>query len=312
MNEGFVGWGLWSTYVKALSVYLHQQQMIPEDRLAMLFQDVFALPISATCLANYSTDFAEKIQPLLAVIAEQLRTAEVKHVDESGLRVAAKLHWTHVLSDSYWTYYRVSEKRGDVPQNLIGILIHDHFKSYYKLTGVTHGLCGAHHLRELKGLATIEKESWAKDMFALLQSACHQVNQGLIAPLSAAQIERDYDCIVKQGVIFHEQQTPLQQALKGRKKRRTGHNLVLRLRDYKDDALRFLYHANVPFTNNQAEQDVRMIKVKQKISGGFRTLEGAQAFAATRSYLSTMRKQCVNLFEAIMSPCHTNFTRYSG
>jgi transposase len=294
--------------IKALSVYLHQQQMIPEDRLEVLFQDVFSLPVSATTLANNSHAFAEQIAPLTQVIAQTLRTAPVKHLDESGVRVAAKLHWLHVLSNSQWTYYRVAEKRGDIPQGLTGTLVHDHFKPYYRLDNVTHALCGAHHLRELKALEEIEKEPWAKRMSRLLRGACHQANQGAVPAARVARIERLYDSIVLRGISFHEAQTSLTRGLRGRQKRRTGHNLAIRLRDYKDDALRFLFHSNVPFTNNQAEQDVRMIKVKQKISGGFRTLSGAQIFASTRTFLSSMRKQGVNLFQAILNPGLPNFS----
>lgn len=292
--------------IKALSTYLHQQQMIPEDRLEMLFQDVFSLSISATTIANNSIAFAENVAPLTHMILENLRCAPVKNLDESGLRVAAKLHWLHVMSNNEWTYYRVAEKRGDIPQGLVGTVMHDHFKPYYRLSDVTHALCGAHHLRELKGLEDIEKEPWAARMSRLLKLACHLTHQGAPSAARVARIERAYDGIVEQGLAFHEAQTPLTRGLRGRQKRRTGHNLLIRLRDYKDDALRFLSDANVPFTNNQAEQDVRMIKVKQKISGGFRTLSGAQIFATTRSFLSTMRKQGVNLFQAILNPCNHN------
>lgn len=288
--------------IKALSVYLHQQQMIPEDRLADLFQDVFALPISTATLTNYSSAFAQKITPLTEQIWETLRTAAVKNLDESGLRVEAKLHWVHVMSNDEWTHYRVTQKRGNMPQGLTGNVVHDHFKPYYKLDDVTHSLCGAHHLRELKGIVEIEKESWAKLMSRLLKLACHLVNQGAMPAARVVRIERIYDNIVLQGLSFHEKQTPLSSGQRGRQKRRPGHNLLIRLRDYKQDALRFLSNPDVPFTNNQAEQDIRMIKVKQKISGGFRTLSGAQMFATTRSFLSTMRKQGVNLFQAIQHP----------
>lgn len=287
--------------VQAMAVYLHQQQMIPEDRLSQAFQDIFGLSISATSIANMSSAFAEKITPLVQVIAEKLRTTAVSHMDESGLRVA-KLHWIHVHCDSQWTHYRVTEKRGDVTQGVTGIVVHDHFKSYYKLDGVTHALCGAHHLRELKGLIEIEKEPWAIRMSRLLKMGCHQVNNNTLNPARAKRLERIYDHLVLQGLAFHEQQTPLARGKRGRQKHRVGHNLAIRLRDYKADALRFIFNPDVPFTNNQAEQDVRMIKVKQKISGGFRTLAGAQIFATTRSYFSTMRKQSVNLFHAIMFP----------
>jgi transposase len=287
--------------IQAMSVYLHQQQMIPEDRLAQAFQDLFGLSISATSIANISSAFAEKITPLVQIIAQNLRTAPVSHMDESGLRVT-KLHWIHVHCDSQWTHYRVTEKRGDVTQGVTGIVMHDHFKSYYKLGAVMHALCGAHHLRELKGLIEIEKEPWATQMSRLLKIACHQVNNKTLSPMRVKRIERIYDQIVLQGLAFHEKQTPLARGTRGRQKHRMGHNLAIRLRDYKDDALRFIFNLDVPFTNNQAEQDIRMIKVKQKISGGFRTLAGAQIFATTRSYFSTMRKQSVNLFHAIMFP----------
>ena len=145
-------------------------------------------------------------------------------------------------------------------------------------------------------------------MSRLLKLACHLANQGTTSAARVARIERIYDSIVNQGLSFHEKQAPLKRGLRGRQKRRPGHNLVIRLRDYKDDALRFLSHPNVPFTNNQAEQDVRMIKIKQKISGGFRTLSGAQIFATTRTFFSTMRKQGVNLFQAILNPLPPNFS----
>ena len=288
--------------VRGLSVYLHEQQLIPEDRLVVLFQDVFDLSVSAATLVNYSATFAQTITPLTGKIEQTLQSATVKNLDESGLRVAAKLHWMHVMSNDQWTHYRISPKRGDLPQGLSGHVVHDHFKPYYTLAGVTHALCGAHHLRELKGIAEIEKEAWAKQMARLLKLACHCVNHKRMPATRVARITRCYDTIVAQGLTFHEQQPPLTSGRRGRKKRRPGHNLLIRLRDYKHDALRFLINSDVPFTNNQAEQDIRMIKVKQKISGGFRTLSGAEIFASVRSFLSTMRKQRVNLFRAILNP----------
>jgi transposase len=289
--------------VKALSVYLHQQQMIPEDRLAIVFQDIFSLPISATTVANISTSFAEKVAPHVEAIAENLRNAQVKHLDESGLRVAEKLEWLHVMSNSEWTHYRVSPKRGDIPENLKGVAVHDFFKSYLTLDNVTHGLCNAHHLRELKALCEFEKEPWAQDMSGLLKFACHTSKQETVSLLRQHRIVRLYDRIIDRGLRFHEAMPPLPQTGKrGRKKHRTGHNLLMRLRDHKDAALRFLFDANVPFTNNQAEQDIRMIKVKQKISGGFRGSSGANDFATIRSFLSSMRKQGINLFRAITDP----------
>jgi transposase len=294
--------------VKALAVYLQQQQMIPEDRLEALFDDLFSLPISATTLVNISQRFEKEVTPFAETVLGHLRHAPVKNLDETGLRVEQKLHWLHVISNHQCTHYRVAKKRGAIPAGLKGTVVHDHFKPYYTLEGVVHGLCGAHHLRELKGLEEIEKEPWAKKMRRALKLACHVSRQGAVTAARRERIRRVYDGIVAEGLAFHEALAPLDtKARRGRKKHRIGHNLVIRLRDYKDDALRFLSDPNVPFTNNQAEQDVRMMKVKQKISGGFRTLPGAQTFATIRTFLSTMRKQGVNLFQAILNPRRSPF-----
>jgi transposase len=292
----------YGTRVKAFAVYLQHQQMIPEDRLETLFDDLFSLPISATTLVAIGQRFEQEVAPFAASVLTHLRDAPVKHLDETGFRVAKKLHWLHVIGNRQYTYYRVAEKRGDIPRDLKGTVVHDHFKPYYTLQDVVHGLCGAHHLRELKGLAQIEKESWAGKMGRLLKLACHVTGPGVLTATRMERIGRVYDGLVAEGLAFHEALAPLDtKAGRGRKKRRTGHNLLLRLRDYKDDVLRFLSDHDVPFTNNQAEQDVRMMKVKQKISGGFRTLPGAQTFATIRTFLSTMRKQGINLFQAILN-----------
>lgn len=285
--------------VRALAVYLHQQQMIPEDRLQILFKDIFALSITSATLVNQSVKFSEKIRPLTELIYKKLCKAKIKNLDESGLRVATKLHWLHVMSNDKFTHYQVVKKRGDIPRDLSGVIVHDHFKPYYTLKNVRHALCNAHHLRELKNL---EYEPWAKAMSKLLKFACHQRNKGSLLLKSIERIHRIYYRIIDAGLAFHENQPSLIQKSLGSKKRRPGHNLLLRLLTYTKDVLRFLWQKDVPFTNNQAEQDIRMIKVKQKISGCFQTIAGAEVFAITRSFLSTMRKLGVNLFAAIMNP----------
>ena len=175
--------------------------------------------------------------------------------------------------------------------------MHDHWKPYYTLTGVLHALCNAHHLRELKALVEIEKEDWARRMQRLLRRACHVVNLAReqdvpLKPGLIALIERGYDAIVADGLAFHEAQPALTKTRpRGRPPRRVGHNLLLRLSTHKQDVLRFLADPRVPFTNNLAERDGRMMKLRQKISGGFRSEDGANDFAVIRSVLSTARKQ---------------------
>ena len=179
------------------------------------------------------------------------------------------------------------------------------------MQGVRHALCNAHHLRELKALVEIEKEEWARKMQRLLRRACHVTNRArergiLMKPRVIESFERHYDIIIAEGLLFHEAQAPLVCTMikgggkpRGRTPRRTGHNLLLRLATRKEDTLRFLHNATVPFTNNQAERDGRMMKLRQKISGGFRSLEGAMDFALIRSFVSTARKQDWNIIDAL-------------
>jgi transposase len=175
------------------------------------------------------------------------------------------------------------------------------------MAGVLHALCNAHHLRELKALVEIEKEDWARKMQRLLRRACHATNlareRGVpLKPTLIALIERCYDGILAEGLAFHEAQPALAKVKRrGRPRRRVGHNLLIRLSTRKLDVLRFLTDPRVPFTNNLAERDGRMMKLRQKISGGFRSEDGAKDFAVIRSVLSTARKQGWNMLQTLTS-----------
>ena len=202
---------------------------------------------------------------------------------------------------------------GGLLAGVVGIVVHDHWKPYYTMQGVVHALCNAHHLRELKALVEIEKEDWARKMQQLLRRACHAANlareRGIpLKPPLIACFERRYDAILAEGLAFHGAQAPLACAAsksgrkrRGRAPRRTGHNLLSRFAIRKADTLRFLHDPSVPFTNNEAERDGRMMKLRQKISGGFRSMEGAVDFAIIRSFVSTARKQGWNLIDALSS-----------
>ncbi len=206
------------------------------------------------------------------------------------------------------THYRVSEKRGALwPTLQGGVIVHDHFKRYFTLKGVAHALCNAHHLRALKALMDIEKAPWATKLSRLLVTAVRAVRQAVQQGQSAVaeRISRRsvtvYDAIVLRGLACHAQQPALgrRPGARGRSAKRPGHNLLVRLRDFKTEVLRFLFDFAAPFTNNQAEQDIRMMKVKMKISGGFRTQAGAETFATLRSVLSTTRKRGWNLLKTL-------------
>ena len=298
--------------IKAAAIYLNAQQLIPEDRVAEVMNDLFgAKGLCSASVVAWGTAKAEALKPFVDYISKLLDTAPVRHLDETGFRIGGKTQWLHVLSTPLLTHYRACEKRGSIPQTLQGgVIVHDHFKPYYTLAGLRHALCNAHHLRELKALIEIEKEPWALKMFRLLLKACNAVATAK-ASGAVALVERIkrrilslYDAIVMRGWLFHEQLPPLVKTLepRGKRARRPGFNLLFRLRDFKKDILRFLEDFAVPFTNNQAEQDIRMMKVKMKISGGFRTKAGADTFATLRSGLSTARKQGWNILSSLLSP----------
>jgi transposase len=293
--------------IAALVVYLQAWHFVPEDRLAELMRDVFGADLSTATIAALAQRKAEQWSELADHIGEQVKQAAVKHMDETGLRIAGVLQWLHVASTALLTFYRVSSKRGAMLENVIGIVVHDFWRPYFTLTGVLHALCNEHHLRELKALVEIEKEPWALAMFRFLRHACHAANlaRRRKKPLNPAFLDwlfARYDRIVAQGLAFHENQKPLEATgskKRGPVRRRAGHNLLLRLQGHKEDALRFLTNQDVPFTNNQAERDVRMMKLRQKISGCFRTEKGAQTFATLRTVLSTARKQEWNILVSI-------------
>jgi len=246
---------------------------------------------------------ARDLERVYAQIGARVATAKVRHVDETGLRIAGKLRWLHTTSSEAFTFYRAGEARGAIPRELKGgVVVHDHFLPYYRLKGIVHALGNAHHLRELKGLIAFDGEAWAEQMRGVLLDANAAVRKARAAGAKAlapdqvkAFVARFRDAI-RLGFAFHRglPKLPRRPKARGRLKQRPGLNLLLRLKKFKDATLRFLTDFDVPFTNNLAEQDLRMMKVKMKISGAFRTLLGAQHFACLRSVVSTARKHGCN------------------
>ena len=288
--------------------YLLNAQFVPEKRLAELMSDLFAVKLSTATIAAMGRRTARRFEAFLDHVAETIRTAApVKHLDETGIRIAAKTRWLHVLCTPLLTVLRIGTGRGDVDKDLEGILIHDDYASYFTLKGVRHGACNAHHLRELQALIEIEKEDWARSMHRLLGRAhraarfAHRNDRDVPASL-VARISRAWDQILDRAVAFHEAQPTLQTGKRGRRKRRIGHNLALRLQKNKEGCLRFLTDPRIPFTNNEAERDLRMAKLRQKISGGFRSLQGACDFAILRAVIATARKQGWNVLETLAHP----------
>lgn len=290
--------------VKAFAIYLQNQHFLPEARLQTIFKDIFNLPIGCATLSNFSAGLSLQLSDFLELVNNGLYRAKIKHLDETGLKIEKKQQWLHVASTGKLTKYRLSKSRGEIPDKMLGTVVHDHWKSYFSIKYANHAMCNVHILRELAGIMEENKETWAKRMYRLLRLACH-IKNGYPRGIPRKWIDfftKNYFQIVNQGIRYHETLPPLVQKKKhGIPKRRVGHNLLLRLEHYSDETLRFLHDPNVPFTNNQAEQDLRMMKVKQKISGCFRSFGGADTFCRVRSFLSTARKQGWNILNSIVN-----------
>ena len=273
--DGVTGPVQYGGRIGAMVVYLSHYQLLPEDRLAALMKDLFGAGLSAASIARMGRNSAESVQGVVGTIRELVKSAPVKHMDETGFRVAGRGQWLHVASTALLTFYRVSPRRGSLLGGVGGIVVHDHWKPYFTMEGVRHALCNAHHLRELQALVEIEKEDWAGKMQRLLRRACHAVNlareRGVaLKPSLVSRFRRCWDAITAEGIAFHEAQPPLapkpvegKARRRGRKPRRVGHNLLRRLQARKEDALRFL--TNFAVAVQQFDRQFQEIQVHYKL-----------------------------------------------
>jgi transposase len=298
--------------IKAHAVYLSQYQLLPYKRIEEYFSDQLNIPISAGALFNFNQKASDLIEKTGAEnqIKAALRASPVLHVDETGVNINGKRRWLHCASSLTWTYFHAHDKRGkeamdaaEILPCFTGILCHDHWKPYYRYILCEHSLCNAHHLRELERAWEQDKQKWANEMRALLTKLCQDVkdNDGKLTPESAHVAREQYREILFEGDKEcpppNEEDRPAGQ--RGRLKRTKARAVLERLREFENDALRFIEIKDVPFTNNQGENDIRMTKVHQKISGCFRSQNGADMFCLLRSYISSCRKQDVSASEAL-------------
>ena len=296
--------------LKAHAVYMSQYQLIPYKRIQEYFEGQIGIPLSEGSIYNFNREAYESLEPFDVRAREELTKSEVMHVDETGINKNGDRYWLHSASNSLWTYFFPHERRGTEAINSIGILpefrgilCHDHLKSYYTYSNCMHALCNAHHLRELEGVWEDDnKQEWAKEMKALLKEINRATSDagGILGTDESEKYRQRYRTILQNAEA--ESSPPDETNRKGKRgrvRRTKARNLLERLRKYEGDVLRFMDNKNVPFTNNLAENDIRMTKVQQKISGCFRSLERAKIFCRIRSYLSTCRKQGVNLSRAL-------------
>jgi transposase len=299
--------------VKTWATYFQTEHFVPVARTAQIIEDLTGQRVAEATLMKAVSECAAAIAPATAAIQAQLQAAPVVRFDESGLRVQGQLQWLHVASTESLTHYTVHGQRGQAGMDAAGLLpgftgraVHDHWKSYFTYTECDHALCNAHHLRELKFIHQQYEQPWAPTLSHLLvemKTAVETAQAAGQTALPAAVItglEARYQVVLNDGYQHNPHPPPpTGKKKRGRPAQPPPLNLLDRLRDFQAETLAFLHDFQVPFDNNQAERDVRMIKVKQKVSGGFRTTEGAQPFAQIRGYLSTARKQAVSVFAVI-------------
>jgi len=289
--------------IQAQATYLTMYQLLPLKRSGELFRDFYGHAPSEAMLLGAIEQVHEQVQPTLDAIYAQLVETDVLHHDETGMRVEGKLQWLHVSSTEQLTYYAVHPKRGQQAMRAIGILpqfkgvsLHDGWASYFQFAGCSHALCNAHHLRELRFVEEQYQQIWASEMIQLLRDAKQEVadcadDQSSLTPERIHYYHQRYNPLLKQGFKANPIPDTLPPKKRGRKKQTPPRNLLDRLQRYQHATLAFISDFRIPFDNNLAERDVRMMKVKQKISGTFRTQHGADMFCDIRSYISTVRKQ---------------------
>src|SRR5450631_3317166 len=294
-------------HVQAMAVYLSQFQLLPLGRTCEALQDLYHCQVSQATVVSWIAKAATQLEPTIEHLKTALIASSLQHADETGIRIKGLLHWVHVNATRWLTLYSWHRKRGKAALEAIGIwpqfrgrAMHDRWVSYDQYA-CAHSLCGAHLLRDCVYVAEQEKEPWAQQMFDHLLIMAKTAEQWRVQGATSIPKEvRDpllaqYFAILASGFATHAVQAPptsktLPKKI-GRKKQEASKNLLDVLLKRADHILYFLDDLSVPFTNNLAERDLRMIKVHQKISGTFRSAEGATAFCVIRSYLSTMRKQ---------------------
>lgn len=299
----------YGNYLRSIAVYFRNYQLIPLERASELFSDLFNVPLCEGTIIAASERCEKALQGFDEWIIAKLMESRVVHYDETGANIGGSLHWIHTAGTSLLTKYFAHKRRGSAAIDEFGILpvftgraVHDHLPVYFKYS-CDHALCNAHHIRELIYVYEQEGQAWAQNMINCLLEIKQSVEKAgekgkLISSACMRKYEKKYQDIVRYGL----RKNPIievQVKKRGRPAKTKIQNLLIRLRDYQKEVLAFMYDLEVPFDNNLAERDIRMIKVQQKVSGLFRTMAGARQFCTIRSYISTVRKQGLNVIESI-------------
>jgi len=294
--------------LKANAAYIKSYGLLSYERAAELFEDLFGVPLSAGTLVNVDREIGERLEEVSERIKERILYSPIVHFDETGMRIEGKLHWLHVAGTAEATYYLPHGKRGSQAIDAVGILpnfqgkaVHDGWSSYFNY-GCDHALCNAHHLRELTFVYEQDGQPWAKQMmeFLLEVKEAREKSKGQrFSARTIQEFEQRYRTILAMGMAANPPPAEKEKKKRGRKKKSKAANLLDRLRQHEKAVLAFMYDFSVPFNNNLGERDIRMMKVQQKISGTFRSFDGALSFCRIRSYISTVKKQGLNVMLAL-------------
>jgi len=305
----------YGAHLQGQMVYFNQYHHIPVERTAEIFADLYGHTVADGTIVHASAVLAECVQSVYAAVKAHLQdTVATVHVDESGLRVDGRLQWVHVASTENVTYLDVDAHRGVKAHQVLGILphrtgrvMHDDYASYFKYPDAQHATCNAHHLRDLVFLHERYEQAWAAEMVQLLLeikdnvAVAREAGQAALSTEQLAHFETCYQTVLTQGYAANPPPAmePNAPKARGKPKQSPARNLLERLDKHRSAVLAFMYDFNVPFDNNLAERDLRMVKLKQKVSGCFRTVTGAKTFCVIRSYISTARKNGQNILEVL-------------
>lgn len=302
--------------IKSQMVYFNQQHHIPLERTAEIIEDLYGQTVSEGTIVEACRQVSKRVEPVMETIKTAFQTTtETAHFDETGGRVKGKLWWFHVVCTELLTFYAIDRRRGSKALDAIGIFplfkgtaVHDAYCSYFQYPEITNALCNAHHLRDLIFIEEQYHQHWASDMKNLLLEIKKLVEtsspeQGNLLPDQIAAFETRYDAIVQAGLLENPlaQPDPTLPKKRGKPKQHPARNLADHFKLRKQETLAFMRDFTVPFDNNQAERDLRMVKLKQKVSGCFRSEEGATVFATIRSYISTARKNGQAVLDVLRS-----------
>jgi transposase len=299
--------------ILALAIYCKNYQFIPYERISEFFNDVMGIKVCSATIIRAERECFRNLENFENTVKEKLIASPVLHCDETGMKVQGKRNWLHVASNDKYTCYFAHPKRGSEAMDAMeilpeykGIAVHDGWKSYNGYN-CDHTLCNAHLQRELTGIEENYKQQWAKDMNVLLSEMKNYTDEcrEQVKDLDFEQIkalEKRFNAVVIKGIEENPPSlNPEKQGIRGKNPKTKARNLLDRFIEHKEKILRFLTDLRVPFENNQAERDIRMMKLQQKISGTFRTIQGAEVFCRIRAYISTIKKNDLPVLEGILA-----------